>query len=351
MQGPGEDLYRLLEEGQRSSTEEADLWVAMNRYTVQTLRKGSAQFGSALLLDPLEGYGAEAREVAQGPVLAALMIETGLRERDRGDAIEGVRILLDTARFGQDLSRGGGVTHRLFSARVELMALRWILHLLLGDLSSGEALRVLRGELERLLAGVHPLGETLDMEQALFLADCGRSGDGPPVDGRKGNTPEVETPADVARAAMDWFRRGRELMTEEDGLDGDRCSAFMETLRREAPAPLRAGFPDLVLLAGVENRVETLRRAVRIGTALRVHRKAMGTYPAALDALVPDALGALPPDPLGKAPFRYTRNDEDGSASLIGAGPDGDDDGGRPGAIDLRESSDGDWVFRFMGAR
>ncbi|MHC4599299.1 MAG: hypothetical protein ACYS47_09870 [Planctomycetota bacterium] len=344
MKGPGEDLHRVLEEGQRPTTEDHDLWIEVNRYTVDTLRKGTAQFGSTLLLDPVRGYEAEAQEVALGPTLAALMIEIGLREWDEGKPLEGARILLDAARFGQDLARGGGVYHRLFSSRVEVMGLRWYLHGLRNGLDSGEALRLLLGELDRLEAGVHPPAETLDMECALFLADLGRAGNE-----AAGGNPAPLDPEAAEAAAQDWFRRGRDLVSGEDWLDRDRCSAFMETVRGKAPAPLRSAFPDLVLLAFVEKRVETLRRAARIGTALRIFRKAVGSFPERLEALVPDVLASLPTDPLGRGLFRYTRND-DGSASLISAGADGDDDGGRPGPIDLREPSDGDWVFRFHGA-
>lgn len=69
-------------------------------------------------------------------------------------------------------------------------------------------------------------------------------------------------------------------------------------------------------------------RLLVLDLALREHRGATGSYPAALSQLRPKLEAELQFDPLNGGPFRYRRTPQ--GFLLYSVGPDGKDDGGQP---------------------
>lgn len=87
----------------------------------------------------------------------------------------------------------------------------------------------------------------------------------------------------------------------------------------------------------------------RIGCALERHRLVHGSYPEALNALVPGYLEAIPLD-LDQQPLRYQLQ-PDGSFILYSIGVDLKDDNGRIGKPDGKFSTEeGDWVWKYPEA-
>src|SRR6266550_1954971 len=74
-------------------------------------------------------------------------------------------------------------------------------------------------------------------------------------------------------------------------------------------------------------------------------RMANGSFPEALDALVPKFISQLPADVISGKPYIYRRTD-DGQLILYTAGWDEKDDGGLPGKT-LFDEQQGDWVWRY----
>ncbi|MHC5039865.1 MAG: hypothetical protein ACYTHM_21370 [Planctomycetota bacterium] len=347
MTGGGEEIARALFTGTRPPREEYEIWLSVNRDVVAAVRKGTRCFCSFLLLDPACGYEADAPEVGMSLPLAALVIETGLRTSEKGRWREGAEMILDAARFGQDLARGGGVMHRVFAVEVEVLALKWFLRLLGKPSGSASDLRSLLREVERLEAGHHPLSETLDGEAAFLLGDLGRGERGGELR-VGGHAWRPGSSADIDRAAqgvLDWLASVKNTGKGSEGAARDRSAGAPAVKGGAAGDPVGSWIPDLEFLADVERRVFTLRSMVRIALALHMHRRAYGAFPETLSVLTPSVLDPLPLDRLARGPFRYTRTAA-GGAVIRSAGPDGDEDSDKIAPVDLSPDSDGDWVFR-----
>ncbi|MCU0723861.1 MAG: hypothetical protein MUC63_09655, partial [Planctomycetes bacterium] len=113
--GGGSDVLERFERGEEPDEDELRIWAGANREALDALRAGTRRAGSLLPVDWSEGGDAVVPEAGVGPSLAALAAaEAALAFRDER-RLEAARILLDAARFGQDLARGGGVVHRLYA--------------------------------------------------------------------------------------------------------------------------------------------------------------------------------------------------------------------------------------------
>lgn len=329
--GEGELLAAALEDGRRPLPAESDSWIGVNVQVVRALHEGTQCFGAAPLPDPTP-------EAGLGPELGALLVEGALREADEGRIREAFRVLLDAARFGQDLARGGGFGHRLFGLRVEFGALRWLVDLLGREPVDGETLRLLARELALLDAGRHPLHETFAAEVALALTerrDARRTG----PESTGGLLPEEE----VLRTAV---VEAAGMIRPDDRLDPARGPALARALGPDPTGILERCGEDMAFTAGLERRVEALLRVAAAATALRAHRLARGALPSALAALG----RAIRPDPLADPPGEraFAYHIEGGAARLVSAGPDGDDDGGAALPWTWYGQSDGDWTFVFQ---
>jgi hypothetical protein len=108
-------------------TESKAVWLTVNREAAATLRRGTRCFCSRLFINPIRGYEAGTPEGVYAPRLVDLLVETAMEARAKGDVPEALRILMDGARFGQDLARGGGMWHRVLASKTEMQALNWAL--------------------------------------------------------------------------------------------------------------------------------------------------------------------------------------------------------------------------------
>jgi len=86
--------------------------------------------------------------------------------------------------------------------------------------------------------------------------------------------------------------------------------------------------PNLTRAAQTVTRHETLRRMAVTAIALQRYRLRTQTFPATLEALVPDLVSSIPIDPMSGKPLCY-RTKQDGYL-LYSVGEDGVDDGGDP---------------------
>ncbi|GEM_PF-3532593 len=340
-----EALVARLEQGETPDLEARRVWLGVNRKALSEIRRGTQCLGSVLLLDPFQGFDAQAPEVGLGPPLCALAVASGLAVEQEGRPLEALRTLLDAARFGQDLARGGGVVHRLFSARIEATALVWFLRVMgRADLDAA-GLRALGGEIRIFAEGAHPLAETLDMEAALLLGELARRReDRGRATAPAGPSLAGDAAREAGRAVLAWTARAREAVSREERMTPSEATRFMMEEASSFPRALPNAMPDVAELVEAERTVETLRRAARIAVALVTYRKAWSAYPERLDEINGRVLQRLPADPFSGRPFAYRRT-PDGEARFWSAGPDEDDDGGRPLAIGTFEEADGDWVF------
>ena len=110
----------------------------------------------------------------------------------------------------------------------------------------------------------------------------------------------------------------------------------------------RYAFAALLMpaLDGFTNKYATTHtntQQVRVACALELFRRARGTFPERLDALVPEFLDAVPRDVMDGAPLRYRREGEGFALWSIGANRV--DDGAKSDpAKNAREQPD--WVWR-----
>jgi hypothetical protein len=334
LSGGGDELLAQLEKGKIPPGEDHCVWAEANREALAAMRRGTRRCGCALLIDPNRGADAAAPEAGIGPLLASVAVAEAIVASGEGKTPEAARILLDAARFGQDLARGGGAIHRLWACRVEFLALRWFVRLVgEGRLPSG-SLRELRDETDRLFAGAHPPGETLRTEAAFLLGELGvrREADG----GKAASGADRD-------AVLDWLRRATDAAASGKGSPADAFAA----VGRIAPAGDASGSrvrTDFALLADVERRTEALRRASVLAVSLQILRRARGEFPERLEEAALLRAG-LPPDPFTGKPFEYRRHSPD-SAALLCAGPDGMIDGDVEAPLGLQKEIRGDWIFR-----
>jgi hypothetical protein len=92
--------------------------------------------------------------------------------------------------------------------------------------------------------------------------------------------------------------------------------------------------------AKADRSLTTSRLAITVA-GLERHRLATGSYPKALDDLVPRFLVAVPLDPMDGQPLRYRLN-ADGSFTVYGIGPNHADD---QGVFESNQRQDLDWVW------
>jgi hypothetical protein len=136
---------------------------------------------------------------------------------------------------------------------------------------------------------------------------------------------------DIYNASLDLAER--ELVTPHWLLGPEVVSASVELEQRlDSPrgrvryAPLKVLMPAISNAAQAGRRAAEARDATLVMIALEIHRRATGTYPASLDALVPSLLPAVPPDGADGKPLRYARRGE--SYILYSIGADLRDDAG-----------------------
>lgn len=98
--------------------------------------------------------------------------------------------------------------------------------------------------------------------------------------------------------------------------DGGRAAARAIELRigqpggRDRFAPIVRFGNEAVLMRNESERVIQIRDATRTAIALELYRRTHGSYPAALDQLVPEFLDEVPPDRADGQPLRYERTDD-----------------------------------------
>ena len=124
-----------------------------------------------------------------------------------------------------------------------------------------------------------------------------------------------------------------------------------QTLSQSHPYTTMAArlFPAIHLASLKVSNGQIALNLARVGCALERHRLAHGSYPAALNALVPAYLEAIPLD-LDRQPLRY-RLQPNGSFILYSIGIDLQDDHGRIGKPNgTFTTEEGDWVWKYPEA-
>jgi len=101
-----------------------------------------------------------------------------------------------------------------------------------------------------------------------------------------------------------------------------------------------AALPNYVRATRTTARNQTLVNQALIVCGLERYRLAHGSYPEALDVLVPEFVEKMPPDIIGGQPLKYRRTG-DSQFLLYSIGWNEQDDGGVPG----KDAETGDWVW------
>ena len=129
----------------------------------------------------------------------------------------------------------------------------------------------------------------------------------------------------------------------------------VETFRQKASFLKRPFYALLFLTAPALENIErnclysqTLLHCTRLACALERARRADGTYPETLDALMPKHLAAIPHDIIDGQPPRYRRT-EDGHFILYSVAMNARDDGGTGSKTENARDAD-DWVWRWPDA-
>jgi len=99
--------------------------------------------------------------------------------------------------------------------------------------------------------------------------------------------------------------------------------------------------PSLAKVHAKADRSLTTSRLAITVAGLERHRLATGTYPKALDDLVPKWVPTVPLDPMDGQPLRYRLN-ADGTFTLYSVGPNHADDNG---VFESQQGQDLDWVW------
>jgi hypothetical protein len=99
--------------------------------------------------------------------------------------------------------------------------------------------------------------------------------------------------------------------------------------------------PSLAKVHAKADRSLTTSRLAIAVAGLERHRLATGTYPKALDDLVPKWVPSVPLDPMDGQPLRYRLN-ADGTFTVYGIGPNHTDD---HGVFESQQGQDLDWVW------
>ncbi|HLH56244.1 MAG TPA: hypothetical protein VKY92_21835 [Verrucomicrobiae bacterium] len=193
---------------------------------------------------------------------------------------------IEGLRFGNEVSRGGFVIHRLVGIACEAIA-GIPLARLIDDLDS-EEMRKLLPEMER-----------LDRERVSF----------------------------------------------EETRHCEKLFARHELMRTANPVQLVVGWRqsrDILKQTQIRhNTTVAHERLIMIEMALRCYQSDHHNMPANLDQLVPQYLSRVPPDPFNEQPFRYKTTA--GQWLVYSVGPDGADDGGKP--ITKNSGTNGDITY------
>ena len=147
------------------------------------------------------------------------------------------------------------------------------------------------------------------------------------------------------REACEWAAAAR---TEEFGIGAERIeSAARHFSVVDGPLASRALDTSTSHLYHLVYLHCAMRSGSSTAVALSAFRHDHGTYPAALDELLPDYMDELPRDPFRDSPLGYIRHNGGDDYVLYSAGPNQVDDGGAEPTPRIPSLWDGDAILKY----
>ena len=319
--------------------------LAENTEALQVLRAG---FAHAYVQPPGQDFAAALKLYSPYTKLARLLAWEAIEAADQGRHAQSIASRLDAERLGFDMVRRAdsvgmshGTTIRLV-ARGEKDVQPTIDHL-----SAAEA-RAAATRLAGLLAGEQSLNQTFADERDIELA---RKADMVRSAGRFRLAKSFDEDEDSPRAALFMAVLGPGAWMGEYRRYMDALAAWSKLPWNAAPSPRPGRMFDMSRSAHFDfgrsvsfkyHAADAADQMFLAALALQAWHAEHGSYPDALDALVPNILTAVPLDPFGRGALKYRR--EGDTYVLYSVGPDGRDDGGEPAAV--RDEKTGTWQYR-----
>jgi len=321
------------EEPRELTIEEKSAFVERNSAALQKLREGFAY-------EYLAPEGISSRPDESGPSFVRCRRLAKLLQMEsevllaKGDPAGAMSSLLDAARLGSDLPRGGLIVDALVGHVLELIGLSRSWQVI--DRLDAQSARTFARRAEDTWSRSWPFAETLIDEKRLWLTNLGESSG---YRWRFALARQCAFPGWVgllgALVHILPLSRTAVLADFERCVDEHIALARMPySAAREQPEPTGNYVSRSLLTFGAQSTTQvtvssgiTQKAFLATELALRAYWLDHGAYPGDLSDLAPDYLSAVPDDPFaGEAPLRY-RIDGD-RYILYSVGPDGMDDGG-----------------------
>ena len=316
-------------------------------------RLAEARFTDRLSPEPrlADGYKAPGFDFDPPLLVRALLaahFRLALMRAEDAEALRGVRTAL---LVGRDGARGGTLLQTLLGTVLGSEALEHLRVLLARGHLDEQALAALADDLATLRppAPGPALTDLFGREKLLLRRTLLLRADDPDDEFGLGRPFEVSW-----RHLYSPRLRTAEALDEIDPvplpLEGREGLTWLEAIRRlEAATPVEPTSPaaalETMFRLVAPRAAQTLglhamqHHLAEVAVALTRYRAAHGTWPTALEALVPRYLESLRVCPLSGLPLGYTEG------VVWSGGGDGDDDGGRPLSKDDGWNADGDRVW------
>jgi hypothetical protein len=328
-----------------SATERLRARVTAGRRALARLRQG---FGKPYQGPPLVSFSQVLPELSGYRQLGQdLMLEGALAEQE-GRPADAARSYLDCARFGVEVTQGGGIVHGSSGIIIQMMGLEG-LQRLANRLDGDTAARAAR-ELARYDRRAVPFADMLVVErdgctQALleFMRQHKSWHDAAAIIGTPPQTLGDEIVGSVRYALLSK----RRVVEDFRGYMDEEIARARKPYYARPLAPSLPPDPVNQMIAPVYEGVE-LRwagrdaewRVTEARLALRTYEANHGAPPPTLRALAPEVLPAVPQDPFTPGPLRYRPGSS--AARVYSVGPDGVDDGGKDLGANVQAASHGD---------
>ena len=130
----------------------------------------------------------------------------------------------------------------------------------------------------------------------------------------------------TARAAHLRFSNRAEELAMRPAVEQLAAFRHLDRAIKELPPDMQTMVPAMLQMATALHVSRARLRCATVAVAAERYRLARGTWPPALEALLPDFLAKVPADPFDGEPLRYRRLED--RIVIYSVGEDGQDDGG-----------------------
>ena len=262
--------------------------------------------------------------------LGKVLIAYGLRMWQIDGLDENVlSCLIDSVRLGRMVANDGGVIHFEFGTSVQSAALN-ALSAHVSEHDDESMLRKVLQEVRHFASVPQPLEPHLEFGWRMMDNAARRPpSDDPAYRGRRPFVLRIVENAFrgwLAKRVRRFIRDNRDLLLEGCPLSYEDFLTWIDGQRRTDKIAVYEALAPIQSLVYYRVLCTTRYNGTQLALALELYRNDHGTYPEALDELVPTFFDALPADPYSDKPFIY--RPADGEYWLYGVGQNFRDDDG-----------------------